>query len=128
MDKKEKKRDIAVFANMLKELMQSPEGDNLQTLDRDIQHFIYGRIALMVKHNEGKPIGSIGDIGAVVGASLADVTKEFVRGRNVETDKLDELFTRAGENMLMGYNSRRPQFEVNVQAPEEEKQPEASEQ
>ena len=128
MDKKEKKRDIAVFANMLKELMQSPEGDNLQTLDRDIQHFIYGRIALMVKHNEGKPIGSIGDIGAVVGASLADVTKEFVRGRNVETDKLDELFTRAGENMLMGYNSRRPQFEVNVQAPQEEKQPEASEQ
>lgn len=128
MDKKEKKRDIAVFANMLKELMQSPEGDNLQTLDRDIQHFIYGRIALMVKHNEGKPIGSIGDIGAVVGASLADVTKEFVRGRNVETDKLDELFTRAGENMLMGYNSRRPQFEVNVQEPQEEKQPEASEQ
>lgn len=128
MDKKAKKRDIAVFANMLKELMQTSEGDTLQTLDRDIQHFIYGRIALMVKHNEGKPIGSIGDIGAVVGASLADVTKEFVRGRNVETDKLDELFTRAGENMLMGYNSRRPQFEVNVQAPVEEKQPEESEQ
>lgn len=128
MDKKEKKRDVAVFANMLKELMQSQEGDILQTLDRDIQHFIYGRIALMVKHNEGRPIGSIGDIGAVVGASLADVTKEFVRGRNVETDKLDELFTRTGENMLMGYNSRRPSFDVTMQAPMEEPQPETSEQ
>ena len=114
MDKKEKKRDVAVFANMLKELMQTQEGDMLQTLDRDIQHFIYGRIALMVKHNEGKSIGSIGDIGAVVGASLADVTKEFVRGRNVETDKLDELFTRTGENMLLGYNSRRPAVSVSV--------------
>jgi hypothetical protein len=128
MDKKEKKRDVAVFANMLKELMQTQEGDMLQTLDRDIQHFIYGRIALMVKHNQGQPIGSIGDIGAVVGASLADVTKEFVRGRNVETDKLDELFTRTGENMLMGYNSRRPKVEVNIQAPMEEKQPVVSEQ
>lgn len=126
MDKKEKKRDVAVFANMLKELMHTQEGDLLQTLDRDIQHFIYGRIALMVKHNQGQPIGSIGDIGAVVGASLADVTKEFVRGRNVETDKLDELFTRTGENMLMGYNSRRPAVNISVktdQVAEESKEP-----
>jgi hypothetical protein len=117
MDKKEKKRDVAVFANMLKELMQTPEGDNLVTLDRDLQHFIYGRLALMVKHNDGEPVGSIADIGAVVGAALADVTKEFVKGRNIEPEKMNELFTRAGENMLLGFNARRPQININVESP-----------
>ena len=119
MDKKEKKRDVAVFANMLKELMQSPEGDNLATLDRDLQHFLYGRIALLVKHNEGQPVGSIADIGAVVGAALADVTKEFVKGRNMEVEKIDELFTRAGENMLLGFGARRPKIDVKVESVEE---------
>jgi hypothetical protein len=126
MDKKEKKRDVAVFANMLKDLMQTPESDNLVTLDRDLQHFIYGRLALMVKHNNGEPVGSIADIGAVVGAALADVTKEFVKGRDLEQDKIDELFNRAGENMLLGFNSRRPQFDIKVESAEQstEEQPE----
>ena len=127
MDKKEKKRDVAVFANMMKELMQNPEGDNLATLDRDLQHFLYGRIALLVKHNEGQPVGSIADIGAVVGAALADVTKEFVRGRTMEPEKVDELFTRAGENMLMGFGARRPKVDVKVESVEET-QTETSEQ
>jgi hypothetical protein len=116
MNKKDKKRDIAVFANMMKDLMQAPEGDNLVTLDRDLQHFIYGRLALMVKHNDGQPVGSIADFGAVVGAALADVTKEFVKGRNIEPEKMNELFTRAGENMLLGFNARRPQFDINVES------------
>ena len=119
MNEKDKKRDIAVFANMMKDLMQAPEGDNLVTLDRDLQHFIYGRLALMVKHNDGQPVGSIADIGAVVGAALADVTKEFVKGRNLEQDKINELFTRAGENMLLGFNSRRPQFDIKVESAEQ---------
>ena len=119
MDKKEKKRDVAVFANMMKELMQSPEGDSLTTLDRDLQHFLYGRISLLVKHNDGQPVGSIADIGAVVGAALADVTKEFVRGRTMEPEKVDELFTRAGENMLMGFGARRPKIDVKVESVEE---------
>lgn len=119
MDKKEKKRDVAVFANMMKDLMQSPEGDNLATLDRDLQHFLYGRIALLVKHNDGQPVGSIADIGAVVGAALADVTKEFVKGRNMEVEKIDELFTRAGENMLLGFGARRPKIDVKVESVEE---------
>ena len=127
MDKKEKKRDVAVFANMMKELMQSPEGDSLTTLDRDLQHFLYGRISLLVKHNDGQPVGSIADIGAVVGAALADVTKEFVRGRTMEPEKVDELFTRAGENMLMGFGARRPKVDVKVEAVEET-QTETSEQ
>ena len=127
MDKKEKKRDVAVFANMMKELMQSPEGDSLTTLDRDLQHFLYGRISLLVKHNDGQPVGSIADISAVVGAALADVTKEFVRGRTMEPEKVDELFTRAGENMLMGFSARRPKVDVKVESVEET-QTETSEQ
>lgn len=119
MDKKEKKRDVAVFANMLKDLMQTPESDNLVTLDRDLQHFIYGRLALMVKHNNNEPVGSIADIGAVVGAALADVTKEFVKGRDLDQDKINELFTRAGENMLLGFNSRRPQYDIKVESAEQ---------
>lgn len=119
MDKKEKKRDVAVFANMLKDLMQAPESDNLVTLDRDLQHFIYGRLALMVKHNNNEPVGSIADIGAVVGAALADVTKEFVKGRDLDQDKINELFTRAGENMLLGFNSRRPQYDIKVESAEQ---------
>ena len=118
MDKKETKRDIATFSHMMKELMQKPEGDLLTTLDRDIQHFLYGRISLLVKHNDGKPIGSIADISAVVGAALADVTKEFVKGRNIEIDKLNEIFDRGGENLIMGFTARRPKLQVKVESAE----------
>jgi hypothetical protein len=120
MNKKEKKRDVATFANMLKELMQTQEGDLLQTLDRDLQHFLYGRIALLVKHNDGQPIGSIADISAVVGAGLADITKEFVRGRNVEPDKLKELFDNAQANLTHGFQARRPAVNIQAEQPAEE--------
>lgn len=112
MDKKERKRDIAVFSNMMKELMQKDDRDVFSTLDRDIQHFIYGRISLMVKHNEGKPIGSLGDVSAVVGAALADVIKEFVRGR-VQPQELQELFVKARENLNRGFDARTPQIQVD---------------
>ena len=81
MDKQEKKRDVAVFANMLKELMNDSLDDNLVTLDRDLQHFLYGRVAVLVKHNEGQPIGSVGDLGAIVGGAFATILGEFISSR-----------------------------------------------
>jgi hypothetical protein len=88
-------------------------------LDRDLQHFLYGRIALLVKHNDGQPIGSISDISAIVGAALADVTKEFVKGRNIEVEQLDDIFTRSGENMLRGFGARRPKVDIKVENSEQ---------
>jgi hypothetical protein len=107
MDKKEMKRDVAVFANMLKELMNSPLEDPLTTLDRDLQHFIYGRVAVLVKHNENKAVGSLADVGTVAGAAIADVIKEFTRNR-VESDKMSEAFATVRENILVGFDARTP--------------------
>jgi hypothetical protein len=119
MDKKEIKRDVATFAHMLKELMNDPTPDVLVTLDRDIQHFIYGRTAVLVKHNEGKPIGTVADIAAVVGAAFADVLKEFTRGR-VAAGELDTIVQTARANLLSGFEARAPKPEVNTEAPAEE--------
>jgi len=107
MDKKEMKRDVAVFANMLKDIMNDPTSDPLVTLDRDVQHFIYGRVATLVKHNEGKPIGSVADVAAVVGAAFGDVLREFTRGR-VDNDELDKLVQTARANLLSGFEARAP--------------------
>ena len=117
MDRKEMKRDVATFSHMLKELMNDPTPDVLVTLDRDIQHFIYGRTAVLVKHNEGKPIGTIADISAVVGAAFADVLKEFTKGR-VQEDELDNLIQTARANLLNGFEARVPKPEPKV--PQEE--------
>jgi hypothetical protein len=114
MDKKEKKRDVAVFANMLKDLMNDPMQDPLVTLDRDIQHFIYGRVATLVKHNEDKPVGSVADVAAVVGAAFGDVLKEFTRGR-VSDDDLDKLVQTARANLLSGFEARAPIPEPKTQ-------------
>lgn len=110
MDKKEMKRDVATFSHMLKELMNDPTPDVLVTLDRDIQHFIYGRTAVLVKHNEGKPIGTIADISAVVGAAFADVLKEFTKGR-VSDEELDKVVQTARANLLSGFEARAPRPE-----------------
>ncbi len=120
MDKKEKKRDVAHFANMLKELMNDPTPDVLVTLDRDLQHFIYGRTAVLVKHNEGKPIGSVADIAAVVGAAFAEVLNEFTKGR-VSEDDLDKLVQTARANLISGFEARapKPQVPVNTDSTEE---------
>lgn len=107
MDKKEKKRDVAVFANMMKDIMNEPASDALVTLDRDIQHFIYGRVAVLVKHQEGKPIGSIADISAVVGAAFAEVLKEFTRGRVADED-VEKVVLTARSNLLSGFEARAP--------------------
>lgn len=110
MDKKEMKRDVAVFANMLKELMNDPLDDPLTTLDRDLQHFIYGRIAVMVKHNDNKAIGSLADIGTVVGAALADVVKEFTKNK-LDDEKLQIAFNNVKENFARGFDIRTPKIE-----------------
>jgi hypothetical protein len=108
MDRKEKKRDIAVFVNMLKEVMNDPLSDVLQTLDRDIRYFIYGRIATLVKHNDSKPIGSIADIGAVVGVAVADVVSSIIGDTTgIERDK---MVNTVRHNFLMGFDSRLPPF------------------
>lgn len=119
MDKKERKRDIAVFANMLKDLMNDPIPDPLVTLDRDIQHFIYGRVATLVKHNNGQPIGSVADVAAVVGAAFADVLKEFTRGR-VNDEELDKLVQTARANLISAFEARAPKLEPKVDTEETE--------
>jgi hypothetical protein len=110
MDKKERKRDIAVFSNMLKDLMNEPLENPMTTLDRDLQHFMYGRVATLIKHNENQPIGSLNDIGAVAGAALADVCKEFVRNK-VEDDKVEEIFGKIKDSMAQGFDLRSPVIE-----------------
>lgn len=110
MEKKDKKRDIAVFSNMLKELMNDPTEQALTTLDRDLQHFIYGRVAVLIKHNENKPIGSIDDIGVVTGAALADVCKEFIRGK-VSDEKIEETFQKVKSGLIRGFDLRSPKIE-----------------
>ena len=111
MEKKDKKRDIAVFSNMLKELMNDPLDQSLTTLDRDLQHFIYGRVAVLIKHNDDKPIGSIDDIGVVTGAALADVCKEFIRGK-VDDAKIEETFQKIKDGMIRGFDLRTPKVQV----------------
>lgn len=110
MDKKERKRDIAVFSNMLKELMNEPLEDNLVTLDRDLQHFIYGRVAVLVRHNNNQAIGSVGDMGAVIGAAFADVLKEFIKDK-LDSSQAQEVFANAQEHLLKGFEARTPKFE-----------------
>ena len=108
IDKKEQKRDTAVFANMLKDLMNEPLDDQLMTLDRDIQHFIYGRVSVMIKHNDGQPIGSIADLSAVVGAAYGSVLTEFVNGRATGADELTKIVITARDNLVDGFQARAP--------------------
>lgn len=107
MDRKEQKRDVAIFTNMLKELMNDPTEQALTTLDRDMQHFIYGRVATLIKHNNSNPIGSLDDIGVVTGAALADVCKEFMRGK-VPDEKIEETFQKIREGLIRGFDIRSP--------------------
>ena len=113
MDKKDKKRDVAVFANMLKDVMNEPLGDNLTTLDRDLQHFLYGRVAVLVRHNNNQAIGSVVDIGAVVGAAFADVMKEFVKGKLSE-EQIYNAFVNAKEGLISGFDARMPTFKTST--------------
>jgi hypothetical protein len=108
MEKKDRKRDVAVFSNMLKDLMNEPLDDVLTTLDRDIQHFIYGRVAVLVRHNEGKPIGSLADIGTIIGAASADVISEFTK--QLDEEKKEKAFSTVRENLLRGFDARTPKI------------------
>ena len=109
MDKKEKKRDVAVFANILKDLMNSnDQGDPLATLDRDLQHFLYGRIAVLVKHNDNQPIGSVADISAVVGSAFAGILGEILGDKVKDAQTLQNLVFSARENLIDGFQARAP--------------------
>ena len=120
MDKKEMKRDVATFAHMLKEMMQEPMDDVLVTLDRDIQHFIYGRVAVLVKNNDGKPLGSVADIAAVVGAAFGSVLQEFLREKVNTPEELQKLVLTAKENLVDGFQARAPILEQPAEPTAEE--------
>lgn len=117
MDKQEKKRDVAVFANMLKDLMNDSLDDNLVTLDRDLQHFLYGRVAVLVKHNDGQPIGSVGDLGAVVGSAFASILGEFISSRVKTPEELQTLVVSAKENLIQSFEMRAPVLKRNGETP-----------
>ena len=117
MDKQEKKRDVAVFANMLKELLNDSLDDNLVTLDRDLQHFLYGRVAVLVKHNEGQPIGSVGDLGAIVGGAFAVILGEFISSRVNTAEDLQKLVLSAKENMVEAFELRAPVLKQSDETP-----------
>ena len=120
IDKKEQKRDTAVFSNMLKDLMNEPLEDQLMTLDRDIQHFIYGRVSVMIKLNDGKPIGTIADLSAVVGAAFGSVLTEFVNGRVGNAEELTKIVITARDNLVEGFQARAPSLLApEVTVPEE---------
>lgn len=106
MDKKEQKRDVAVFSNMLKDIMNERLDSNLATLDRDLQHFIYGRVALLVKHNQGQPVGTVADLSAVVGAAFSAVLSELIKDNVKDAESLQKIVLTARENLLEGFQSR----------------------
>lgn len=118
MDKKEKKRDIASFSSNLKDLMNAPLDKPLSTFDRDIQHFIYGRIALLIKHNEGAAIGSLNDVGAVTGAALSSVLTAFIQNGS-DNSSIEEIFSSVRESMILGFNARVPSLEVESESSDE---------
>lgn len=105
MDKKEKKRDVSSFTHNLKELMNEPLDNPLATLDRDLQHFLYGRIAILIKHNESQPIGSLPDVGTVVGAALGSVVSAFCQNRT-EAEELNTLTKSIKSCVDYGFDSR----------------------
>lgn len=118
MDKKEKKRDIASFATNLKDLMNSPLDDPMQTFDRDVQHFIYGRIALLIKHNDGNAIGSLNDVGAMTGAALSSVLSAFTQ--NGTDNSIEEVFSNVRESLIFGFNARIPNIDPETETSSEE--------
>lgn len=105
MDKKEAKRDIAHFSTNLKNLMNKPLDTPIATLDRDIQHFIYGRVALLIRHNNDQPVGSLNDVSCIVGAAFCNVIKEFCRN-SVEDSELEKIYSSVRENLLFGFDTR----------------------
>jgi hypothetical protein len=111
--RQEKRKDVAVFVDMMKTMMNEPTPDAMSTLDRDLQHFLYGRIAVLVKHNNGQAIGSIADVGSVIGAALASVISEFTRGRPDQQERLT-AFQTAKENMIQGFDIRSPKVELGT--------------
>ena len=106
ISRKEQKKDIAQFATMMKDLMGKPEEAGiLATLDRDLQNFLYGRISLLVKHNDGLPIGSLVDIGAVIGSATTAVISEFTSG-DMEPEKREELFGLVRTGLVQTFDAR----------------------
>lgn len=121
MDKKEQKRDISSFTHNLKEMMNNSLDNPLVTLDRDLQHFLYGRLAILIKHNNGEPIGSLSDVGTVVGASLGSVVLAFCQNQPADQD-LTELHDSIKEGLTYGFNIRtqKPTNSETEEKPETE--------
>lgn len=102
MDRKERKRDISTFVSLMKDIMNKPANSPLEALERDLQHFLYGRVSVLVKHNEGKPIGTLGDISSIMGSSTAEIIRAFC-GDKIEPAKVEEFLQGSLANMIEGY-------------------------
>lgn len=102
MDRKERKRDIATFCSLMKDIMNKPSSTPLEALERDLQHFLYGRVSVLVKHNEGQPIGTLGDISSIMGSTTAEIIQAFC-GDKIDSEKIKEFLQGSLANMIEGY-------------------------
>lgn len=111
--RKEKKKEVAQLATMMKDLMNSDDLGILESLDRELQNFLYGRISLLVRHNEGQPIGSLGDIGAVVGSALFAVISEFTKSVT-DPEELANMHNLSKQGFITAYEHRFNQVNANA--------------
>lgn len=119
ISRKEKKKEIAQFAAMMKDLMGKDDLGVLETLDRDLQNFLYSRIGLLVRHNNGQPVGSLGDIGAVVGSALFAVVTEFTKAVDNQKELADMLLLTQ-QGFISAYEHRFNQVIDNDSAVQDE--------
>lgn len=110
---KDQKKDVAVFLHHIKEMMNNTLEHPQITLNRDLQNFLYGRIAMLSKHY-GKPIGSIPDIAAVVGVSMVELMKEFTCDFSGSPEELKTYYEAARHAMIEGYDHFTPVFDQQI--------------
>lgn len=105
MDKKEAKRDVAMFVHNLKDLMNDPLDSPLATFDRDLQNFIYGRMAILYKHNADVQVPSLVDFSGAVGAAYGAVVIAFCENQ-ISKEEFDNLNKSIREVIMNGYDYR----------------------
>ena len=114
-DKKERKRDIAGFATGLKDLMNAPLANSIGTFIRDGTYFLYGRLGILIKHNDNNPIGSIADIGFAIGVITYNLVDTFTRG--LTPDQRRDTIAAIKEHFIVGLDFNNADLEESMDEP-----------
>ena len=111
ISRKEKRKDTATLATVMKDIMNEPSEHPLISLHQELAFYVTNRVAMMIKHNNYQPVCSLGEIGEILATIAADMVQDGYDAQLFDKS-LEQVNEEVLKEMTDAYTTRVKQWDA----------------